>query len=440
MAALSSGLPADVAAHLTVMRSDGGRMSLEEVTRAPVRTLLSGPAAGVAAARALALRLGESAVLSFDVGGTSTDVAWIEAANLAVRPTLRVGAFEASVPSVGLETVGAGGGSRIGIDPGGALQVGPESAGADPGPACYGRGGPFTLSDAWLLLERLPASLLGGGFPLSRSAAARAARPVARRAGLSLPRVLTGSVTLAATTTARALRLASVARGHDPRGVALVAFGGAGPLLAAQTASLLGIGTVYVPIDPGTFAAEGALLAPLRADAARVVTRRRPATLPALARALGQHVRRALRSQGAGRVHLAAELDARYEGQAFQVTLPFGPGWEGAFHQAHGRRHGFATGERRVEAVCLRVRGEGSEDGPPAPVARSGPVLPGRFATQRLARAGRRVACVARGQVAAGRRILGPVRVEEPSATTWIPDGWVGEVLAGGTLRLRRRS
>ncbi|MDA1195772.1 MAG: hydantoinase/oxoprolinase family protein, partial [Planctomycetota bacterium] len=164
---------------LTITRSDGGRMTPAEVARVPARTLLSGPAAGVVAAQALAAAHGVPRVLSFDVGGTSTDVAWIEGEELDIGPSLQVGAHAASVPSVGIETVGAGGGSEVWLDAGGALRVGPQSAGARPGPACYGLGGPFALTDAWLLAGRIPAALLDGALPLDAAAANRAAGPLA---------------------------------------------------------------------------------------------------------------------------------------------------------------------------------------------------------------------------------------------------------------------
>jgi len=431
--AVARRLPVDARRAFTVMRSDGGRMTVREVERAPVRTLLSGPAAGVAAAAELAIRVGEARALSFDVGGTSTDVAWIEGDDLPVRPALRVGAFEASVPSIGLETVGAGGGSVIHLDAGGALRVGPQSAGAEPGPACYGRGGPFTLTDAWLLLGHVPAALLGGEFPLETAAAERAARRLARRVGTTLPRLCQGAVAVAAATTARALRLASVSNGHDPRHAALIAFGGAGPVLAAQTAERLGITRVHVPADPGTFAAEGTLLAPLRADAARVVTAAKPTAFGHIARTLGVRVRKALAREGARRVTLRAEVDARYAGQAYDVTVPFDAHWKKSFHERHAAHYGFADSARPVEGVRLRVRGEGRETR-----AHGGARLrePARYRT----RAVRGKQILTRSSLAVGTRVRGPQRIDEISGTTWVPRGWVAEVPADGLLRLRRES
>ncbi len=424
---VAAQLPRATRDGLTIMRSDGGRMSVEEVGRAPVRTLLSGPAGGVAAARALASRLDLPCALSFDVGGTSTDVAWIEGRDLAVRPSLRVGPFQAGVPSVGIETVGAGGGSEAWIDTGGALRVGPRSAGADPGPAAYGRGGPFTLTDAWLLRGRIPDGLLGGGFPLDRSAAERAGRLLARRARCSLDHLCDGVIAVAAATTARALRLASVAQGHDPRRAALIAFGGAGAVLAADTAALLGLETVCVPPDPGTFAAEGTLLSPLRADDAEVITS--AAEAERRVERLGARVRKALEGEGARRVTLQAELDARYAGQAFEVTVPFGRAWQRAFHRLHAERYGFTLEDRDVEPVRVRVRGEGSEE----PLQRRKRTVkqPPRFRVQ----AGRRHV---RDVLEPGQRVRGPARIAELSGTTWVPKGWDADVLADRTLRLRR--
>ncbi|MHC5010940.1 MAG: hydantoinase/oxoprolinase family protein [Planctomycetota bacterium] len=419
---------------LTVMRSDGGRMSSAEVARAPVRTLLSGPAAGVAAAHALAARLPLERALSFDVGGTSTDVAWLEGADLPIRGDLRVGDHRASVPSLALETVGAGGGSEVRLDEGGALRVGPASAGADPGPACYGRGGPFTLTDAWLLLDRLPEALLGGTFPLAREAAERAGRPLARAAGCSLRRLAEGAVAVAAATTARALRRASAAEGRDPRGAALVAFGGAGPLLAAETAVRLGLDMVVVPERPGTFAADGTLVAPLRLDASRAWAGGGAAALRDAGRRLAREVRARLAREGARRVRARIEVDARYAGQAFVVGVPFAARWQEVFHDAHAARYGFSDASRAVEVVGVRARGEGWEEktGIRAAARRAGRTTP---RAKRSARAH-----LLRRDLDPGVRLAGPLRVEERTGTTWVPGGWTLEVLPGRELRLEGAS
>ncbi len=421
---------------LTVMRSDGGRMTAGEVVRAPVRTLLSGPAAGVAAARELAASLRLPRVLSFDVGGTSTDVAWIDAGDLPLRPRLDVGPYRAGVPSVALETVGAGGGSAVWIDAGGALRVGPQSAGADPGPACYGNGGPLALTDAWLLLDRLPDALLAGAFPLDANAARDAAHALASEARLSLRALCEGAVRVAAATTARALRLASVAQGNDPRDAALVAFGGAGPMLACETAELLGIDTIVVPANPGTFAAQGTLVSPLRADVAQVVDRSDDRSLDRTQLVLAKRVRRELEDEGAKDVLLRAEVDARYAGQAFEVTVPL-KGWRKGFHDAYAARYGFATPQREITVTRVRVRGEGWEDEHRAAVRRKR-TEPPAWKRKPLSRRGRKIPALRRETLDAGHRVTGPVRIEELSGTTFVPTDWRCECLTDGTLRLRR--
>ena len=424
--AVRSGLPRARRAALTVMRSDGGRMAVREVAAQPARTLLSGPAAGVAAAQDLARRHGIARALSFDVGGTSTDVAWIEDGEAPTRAELRVGVHAASVPSVGIETVGAGGGSLVWIDTGGALRVGPQSAGADPGPACYGRGGPFALTDAWLLRGRIPDALLAGAFPLDRAAAQQAARVLAAEAGMGVRALCDGAVRVAAAATARALRLASVAHGHDPRDAALVAFGGAGPVLAADTAERLGVRELWVPPSPGTFAAEGALRAPLCADAAEVVAGRRAQLAPVRKR-LEARVRATLTREGAHGIRLAADVDARYAGQAFTVSVPLTKGWREAFHARHAARYGFATPERRVEVVRVRVHGQGRES--PLDEAPLGRAPRTRVVDSRRA---------LREKLVPGARVVGPARIDEHSGTTWVPGGWQADVRADGALRLRR--
>ena len=414
---------------LTVLRSDGGRMTPAAVRAAPVRTLLSGPAAGVAAARALAQAHGIPSALSFDVGGTSTDVAWIPDGTLPLGETLRVGPFEASVPSVDILTVGAGGGSLVRLDAGGALCVGPESAGADPGPACYGRGGPLALTDALLLLGRLPVSLLAGGFDLDPGAARARARPLAAQAGLGLTAFCRGVEQVAAVATARTLREVAARAGADPRGAALIAFGGAGPTLACRTAESLGVTRVIVPEAPGLFAAAGALHAPLRADAAALAPLGGSASaLTRLAQRLRRQVERALQAQGASWHACIAEVEARYAGQAFCVHVPLS-GWRAAFHDAHARVHGFSDPTRPVECVRVHVRGEGGRRTQPTRRARRARRAPLQAAPGRV---------VSRGDLRASRRLRGPLRIDELTATTYVACGWSVGVLPGGALEMRR--
>lgn len=424
---------------LSIARSDGARMSAAEAVAAPVRTLLSGPAAGVAAVHALARAARLPRVLGFDVGGTSTDVAWVEGDDLAVTTDRTLAGFAMSVPSLDVHSVGAGGGSVVGLDAGGALTVGPASAGATPGPACYGRGGPFTVTDALLLLGRVPDALADGDVRLDVAAAHRAATALARRAGLSPRALALGAVRVAEAATARAVRTASAAAGRDPRGAALVAFGGAGGCLAAAVAAHLGLDEVVVPWSPGTFAAQGARLAPRGADASRDVRGAADVRLAREARRLAADARDAVAAGGERAAAVVVEVDARYAGQGSELVVPFGPGWRAAFHAAHRARRGWDDAGRGVEAVRLRARARTA----PAPFEVGDDARPG-VAGRRRPRAAARVAGLA-GPVAHHRRadlpvgavVEGPAAVAEPTSTTWVPAGATARVAADGTLRVR---
>ena len=412
---------------LHVCRSDGGRMNVDAVRASPVRTLLSGPAAGTAAAAGWARTLELERAVSFDMGGTSTDVAWIEAGEPRVRPELRVGPWRAGVSSIAIETVGAGGGSVVSLDAGGALRVGPESAGADPGPAAYGRGGPFTLTDAWVARGNVPDTLAGGTVSLDRGASVAQAARLAERAGMSRARFLDGAIRVAATTTAGAIRAASATQGHDPRGASLIAFGGAGPMLACESAAVLGMREVIVPPHPGALAAAGTLVAPLRADAEAACAPE--ASWDALARtrdALRADVRKTLARQGGRAPRFETEIEACYVGQAFALTVPFDRRWRQRFVAAHRARYGFAQ-DGAVESVRLRVRGRARDRGPaPGDVA----------ASRRVRKRTLRVGAIERSALRRGDRLVGPLRIDEPTATTWVPSGWRATLDPSTCLRL----
>ncbi|MGE0192576.1 MAG: hydantoinase/oxoprolinase family protein [Planctomycetota bacterium] len=416
---------------LTILRSDGGRMDVADVRREPVRTLVSGPAAGAVAAAALARDLGLPHAIGFDVGGTSTDVVWIEDGVPAAGDGLHVGPWRAGVASLGIRTVGAGGGSLVDLDPGGALAVGPDSAGAAPGPAAYGRGGPFTLTDAWLLSGHVPASLAGGDVALDRDAALEAAHKVARRAGLSLEALCRGAVCVAAGATARALRAVSAREGRDPRDAALVAFGGAGPVLGAEAARALGLRHVVVPPAPGTFAAAGTLLAPRVADVEDDVAGVRSATrLAARAKALGERARRRLGRVG-GPVRVVVDAEVRHVGQEHGVVVRFGPGVEARARARHRAEFGFDLSDRPLEVLRLRARAMAGER---------------RRRTRALAEPRARrvrgphdavgVEVFVRDDLRPGARVVGPARIEEATATTWVPAGCQARVDARGVLHL----
>jgi N-methylhydantoinase A len=359
-----------------VMRSSGGVATIEEGAAHPAWILVSGPAGGVVGASLVARLAGCPNAISFDMGGTSTDVCLIAGGRAERSHERSVGGLPIRLPTVDLHTVGAGGGSIVWRDAGGALRVGPESAGADPGPACYGRGGTrATVTDANLLLGRLPERL-PGGLELDRRAAERAL------AGLD-PAAVVDAVNAEML---RALRVVSVERGHDPREFALVAFGGAGPLHACALAEELGTGTVLVPDAAGVLSALGLVAADERRDRVR------------------SHVRPL---QQAGALPAEGEADLRYAGQSFELTVPLGGDLAGAFHRAHEARYGYADETRPIELVAVRTA-----DVRPGPTFELPPGEP--------------------------LRVEGPSVVELAGSTCWIPPGWVGARDGNSTLILTR--
>jgi N-methylhydantoinase A len=358
-----------------VMRSSGGTASVEEAAAHPAILLVSGPAGGVVGAGRVARLAGFEDAIAFDMGGTSTDVCLLPGGEAERVGERLVGGLPIRLPTVDLHTVGAGGGSLLRRDAGGAIRVGPESAGADPGPACYGRGGGATVTDANLLLGRLPAEL-PGGLVLDREAAARALDGIAPE---DVIEVVNAEML-------RALRVVSVERGHDPRDFALVAFGGAGPLHACALAEELGIEAVLVPEAAGVLSALGLVASDERRDAVR-------AYLCPLA--------------DAGELPDEGEADLRYRGQSFELRVPLQPDLAAAFHRAHEERYGYADREREIEVVAVRT----------AEVTR-GPTV--------------------ELQVTDCYKVSGPELVELPGATCWVPQGWAGETDPHGTLVLRR--
>ena len=357
-----------------VMRSSGGVAELEDAAAHPAVALVSGPAAGVVGAALVARRAGYENAISFDMGGTSTDVCLILGGRAARTSEREVGGFPVRLPSVDLQTVGAGGGSLVRVDAGGAIRVGPESAGARPGPACYGAGGGGTVTDANLLLGRLPARL-AGGIELDPGAAERAFDGIDPA----------DAVDVVNAEMLYALRVVSVERGHDPRDFALIAFGGAGPLHACALAEELEIGTVLVPDAAGVLSALGLVASDERRDRVR-------SYLVPLAEA--------------GELPDEGEADLRYVGQSFELTVPLQPQLAEAFHRAHEERYGYADRTRELELVAVRTA-----DVRPAPPLE----LPAGEPLE----------------------ASGPALLELSGATCWLPPGWVG-VRDGPTVIVTR--
>ena len=411
-----------------VMQSSGGIVPARLAAEEPVRTVLSGPAGGVIGAWRLARQSGFDRIVGFDMGGTSTDVFLADAASGGPRTTNEavVAGVPVSVPMLDIHTAGAGGGSLARFDRGGLLHVGPESAGADPGPISFGHGGAEpTVTDANLLLGRFGAAgFLDGAVPLDE-AAARARFEACRGPLASAEAFAAGILRVVETGMERAIRVISVERGHDPRGFALVAFGGGGPLHACALARALRIGTVLVPPMPGALSAVGILLADGVEDRSRTVMLPGDAlgslepVFADLERSFGRHETAA--------ATLERSVDLRYRGQGYELNLPFGPATADAFHDLHRQRFGFADGTRPIELVTVRVRRR--VPGPvfaPAPEPEiAGDGQQAKLAEQRVWFDGawRVTAVYVRARLRAGDAFAGPALVTEYSSTTVLPPG-----------------
>lgn len=434
------------------MASNGGLMSARMVAALPVRTILSGPAAGVVAAGALCRTLGIGRALTCDMGGTSTDVALIENGAWTTKREAVLQGMAVKMPQIDIATIGAGGGSIAWLDAGGALQLGPESAGAVPGPACYGRGGErATVTDANVVLGRLGGGQrLGDSLDLDAAAARAALDRVAAPRGITAEAVAEGVVRLASARMAAAIHEISVARGHDPRDFALLPFGGAGPLHACQVADELGIPLVIVPPDPGAFCALGALCAKLVKDRSRTLLRPLDAEAVSALEADAEVFKAALRAEfaedgiDAGWMTAERQLDLRYAGQAHEITITIPDGaaaaaiaaqFEAAFEREFGRR----DSDKPVELVNLRVVGSVAVNAPAFPRLAPGGAMP-QAATRMVTVDG---CCIPaqvlpRAGLPAGARLRGPAVIEEMTATTFVPPGWALEVGGYGELVLAR--
>ncbi|MGC2247352.1 MAG: hydantoinase/oxoprolinase family protein [Terriglobales bacterium] len=347
-----------------VMQSSGGITTIESASREPVRTVLSGPAGGLVGAAATAARSGFTKILTFDMGGTSTDVAAVQGA-VHTGSQFEVAGLPVGVPMLEIHTVGAGGGSLARFDAGGLLRVGPESAGADPGPICYGRGTQPTVTDANLLMGRLrPNRFLGGEFTLDLERASRITSEWLKKQSspLSLEQFTTGVVRVVNANMERALRVVSIERGYDPRDFALVAFGGAGGLHACELADALAIPTVIIPAHPGALSAIGILESDVVKDFSRTVLWRANERLPRTE--LDQEFRKleaaAKQEFGAeewrGKLDHERSLDLRYRGQGYELNVPAVADIVARFHDEHQRRYGYRHSGREIEIVTLRLR------------------------------------------------------------------------------------
>jgi N-methylhydantoinase A len=442
-----------------IMQSNGGVISAAEVANKPITTLLSGPAAGVLAASFIGERAGYRDLLTLDSGGTSTDVCLIEDLEPHVSSESAIDGHPVKTPMVDIVTVAAGGGSIAWVSPQESLKVGPQSAGADPGPICYGKGGAEpTVTDANLVLGRIPAGLLGGEVPLDREAARAAFSQLGGRLGLAVEEAAAGVLEIASWNQTHGIRQVTIERGRDPRAFCLVAFGGSGPLLAGMVADLLEIETVLVPPNPGNVSAFGLLVSDIRRDLVRTFVRGEhqldAAELEAAWSALEVEGRAVLEHEGVepAKIELRRVVDARYFGEAHEVkvAVPEGALDEAViadlierFHDVHNRTFGYSyRQEQPVELVNLRVQAVGEVHRPSLgeAVAAAG-MAPAAVGERPVHFDGNGfVDCPVyqRGGLSPGRSVEGPAIVEEFGSTTVVFPGWRAHIDDRGNLIMDR--
>lgn len=426
---------------LSIMQSSGGTASAEQAGRYPVNLLLSGPAGGLKGAQTVAGASGEVQLLSFDMGGTSTDVAIIDK-QIGFTTGAKIGGFPVAVPMVDMHTIGAGGGSIAQVDAGGLLLVGPESAGADPGPACYGNGGRRpTVTDANVVLGRLlPQSFLGGNMQLDKGAAIDALKTIAEPLGLSVEQAAKGIIDIVNDHMVRALRVMSVERGEDPKDFILVSFGGAGGLHVCALAEELEMKNALVPVNAGVLSALGMLAAEASRERSRTINKRLQdcdaESIEQIFEELIKHAKEELRPAAVNddiKTHLT--VDVRYQGQSNALNLPWSglKNIEGAFHQKHKDSYGHDL-DIDIELVNVRVRAieqrqtfELPNWEPWKELKEESTTTPGIDEP---------VLVINRSGLKISQRVEGPALITETSSTTWLAKGWSAEVDIVGNLRL----
>jgi N-methylhydantoinase A len=446
---------------LMIMQSNGGVLPAEVAGRLPVRMLLSGPAAGVAGAAFVARRCGAPNLLTMDIGGTSCDIALI----VNGQPQMvskglaeyRIDGNPINIRMMDITTIGAGGGSIAWVDDGGMLRVGPQSAGAQPGPACYARGGTdFTLTDALVLLGLMdPARFMGGEMRIDPALSARAAEPLGARLGMDAVELAKAVFRIAVVNIAQAIRQTTVQRGRDPRDFAVLPYGGGGALFAASVAEAMGIDRVVVPPNPGIFSAYGLTVSEIRLDFTRADPGRRlaqasRAEIEQAFAALAEQAQAEFRNFGIdpAAISFTRMIDARYVGQGFEITVVLDPAdlarcgtdaVSDGFHAVHAERYGYAFRQQQVEIVSYRLEATVPQEGILPEPARPARMPEPAWREVRLDGA-ERWAAYERFDLPVGSEIAGPAIVFEPTSATAVPRDWRLRVDEHGNLHLTRQA
>ena len=436
--------------YLRIMQSNGGSMSAEAARKQSVQTLLSGPAGGVVAAKTVAEQCGLTNVISFDMGGTSTDVSFLPG-HIQTTDEASIDDLPVMLPMINIHTVGAGGGSIAYRDKAGVLQVGPESAGAEPGPICYDKGGnQLTVTDAHLLTGHLQSqSVFGNSITLNKGNAEKIAVNIARDLDVEVPELAESILAVANARMERAIRVISVEQGYDPGDAALITFGGAGPMHGCAIAESLGIPEVVVPVHAGVFSAFGLLWADVVRDATQTHIVRTPNIhwndIQSRLQSLQQRVKSDLLSQGLSKddIRFEWQLEMRYQGQSYQLEIPWDNNPEEmveAFHQRHSAKYKFRDNERSVEIVTLKVKGIGEVKKPELPAfdLNEQPVPEAIQTTISGFHNGtpQEFTLIKRDDLRPGYFGEGPCIIPEQTATTFVPPHWQFRVDEHQHLRL----
>jgi len=421
--------PGDI---LSIMQSNGGSISAETAMRESVRTILSGPAGGAVGAYEIGKAAGYEKLITFDMGGTSTDVSLIDK-GLSLTVESSISGYPLKVPMLDIHTVGAGGGSIAYLDEGGSLRVGPQSAGADPGPICYGRGERITVTDANLYLGRLlPDFFLGGSMRLQAKRLEKYFLEMASEVGVDTVELAEGILDVANTAMEKAIRVISVERGYDPREFVLFSFGGAGGMHAAFLARLLNIPKVLVPENPGILSAIGMLMADVIKDYSCTIMKNQFTTtgeeLSNLFESLEDRGSQDLASEGISMEKMVMEryLDMRYEGQSYEIIVPFEGDYIEGFHSLHEKTYGYRNEDKIVEVVNIRLRARGIPEKPRFIKHQTGPEAPEPKAIvgeQDVAFEGKgyKTLVYSREKLVSGNMVKGPAIIAEYSSTIVIP-------------------
>ncbi len=424
--------------NLSIMQSNGGRLNAESASNFPVRTLLSGPAGGVVGAYELSRAAGYEKIITFDMGGTSTDVALVNG-KIPFRVETKISPFVVKTPVIDIHTVGAGGGSIAKIDKGGALKVGPESAGADPGPVCYGKGKDLTVTDANLFLGRLPENkLLGGEFKLYGDRLKEPMKDIAEKAQLEPVEIAEGICDVANATMERAIRKISVERGYDPSEFTLVTFGGAGAMHAVFLAKQLNIPRIIVPENPGVLSAFGMLVADIIHDYSLTVMRYKDISFKEIEKLFDPVEKKAMEDfekDLTEKTNSFVErfLDIRYKGQSYEIVVPFSKDFIDRFHEEHKKMYGYSSKDKDVEIVNIRVRTKAVAEKPeivPCKTKKSANPKNALLGESNAIFYGKtyNTGLYLRNSLNYGNKIKGPAVFLEYSSTTVVPPGAIVEV------------